>query len=149
MKTLLTNLDEALASISATGEVTVRDEAMAEAVHSRVAHSIIVPVTADGYMATSSTDTWGYSVSLSLTPEDLTADPSRVPRWAVYATAVRVYSSPDGQVDAYDLYRSHANLPPEGMLVGCMYDIGNGYTFAEGASIADGEWKGTPLEGRV
>lgn len=133
--TVVDDFDAALAQLNSCGELAVKDRDMAEALHARVAFSVVIEVTKDGFFAGTAEDVSAYVVALQLTPEDLTADPSRVPSWAKYASAVRVAS----KVDAYDLYRSHNNLPPEGLLIGCMYDMGEGYVFVEGQSIGAGD----------
>lgn len=72
------------------------------------------------------------------TPEALAADATTVPPWARGTQARLVGDSDDGAVDAWDLYR-------DDVLVGCMYDMGAGYIYAEGGSIADGDWSDTEM----
>lgn len=58
------------------------------------------------------------------------------PAWAADADAVERFN--DGTRDGHDLFR-------DGNLIGCCYDLGAGYEWIEGQSVADGDWDDTDI----
>ena len=60
-----------------------------------------------------------------------------VPAWARGTEARHVGPQVENDPrNAWDLYRGRT-------LVGCMYDLGAGYEFVQGARIAEGDWDDT------